>query len=283
VRNFVVPILLSVSLTTALHAAPKLCNISPAILDVYRHPVTATSAEWAATRNTMNDLMNASCADGPKDEASRAVIFSLLEKEMSLDYTAVFESWQKRSGKPLSEGAFEGVLYFQRDLLTYIDRIVSPRDLEYQNTILEYANGRAISKLGRSVVTRVIEQSGKHPSSLHGLGQKNRQEEAFRAIGYWLDPDDSTLTAAEKTRHSIELTGILPPDGLLRSDLHSRMVATVVEALAHSDERRVEEKIRAWRHTYENANGTGDSIAALAQKAADQIKIKAEARAKNQS
>jgi hypothetical protein len=119
---------------------------------------------------------------------SRAMIFSVLEKEMALDYTPVFAAWQARRGKPLSEGAFEGVLYFQRDLLAYVDRMVSPRDLQYRDTILEYANGLAISKLGRSVKDQVIEHSGMRPKSLHGLGQKNRQEEAFRAIGYWLEP-----------------------------------------------------------------------------------------------
>jgi hypothetical protein len=280
-RSITLSALLTVSLAMSVQAAPKThpCGVSPALVDVYRNPTSATSAEWTAARKAANDLMLTSCeAGGPKDKASRALIFSLLEKELTVDYDAVFAAWQKRSGKPLSESAAEGVRYFQQDLLSYIDRIVSPQDLPHRRIILEYANGLAIAKLGRAVKDEVIQQSGRRPKTIYGLVRQNRQEEAFRAIGYWLDPADATLTAAEKRQHAMEIAGVLPPDGVLHSDLHTRMVTTVVEALGHSDETQVEEKIRSWRHTYENANGTGDTIADLAQKSADKIRTRAQAK-----
>jgi hypothetical protein len=283
-RSVVLSILIAASAVTvsaATRAVP--CKVSPSILEVYRYPTSASSAEWVASRKAVSDLMLRSCeAAGPEDRVSRATLFALLEKEMNVDYQAVFATWQKRNAKPLSESASEGVLYFQRDLLTYIDQIVSPRDVQHADAILEYANGLAISKLGSAVKDRVVQQAGMRPKAIYGLVQQNRQEEAFRAIGYWLDPSDPTFTPAEKRRHALELTGILPGDGLLRTDLHMRLVTTVVEALAHSDEAEVEEKLRAWRHRYENANGTGDTIAEVAQMSADRIRSRVQAKSKSQ-
>jgi hypothetical protein len=97
----------------------------------------------------------------------------------------------------------------------------------------------------------------------------------MRAIGYWLNPSDPTLTSDEKRVFALFVAGALPPDGQVLSGAHTRVVEAIVEALGNSDVPEIEGKLRAWRHTYENANGTGTTLGRLALEAADRIKTRA--------
>ncbi|MDQ3280297.1 MAG: hypothetical protein M3Q69_02680 [Acidobacteriota bacterium] len=267
-------IVVTLLLASAARAAP--CSLSPAVLAPLRHPTAATDGEWKESRKALYRLMtDAACAKGPADASSRAVLFDLLEAEMTLDYKQLFKEWERRDGKPLSEGAAEGPLVLQRDLLAYIDRIVTPRDLPYRDVILQYANGTAIARLGREVRLDVKKQAGTSPKFLHGVARRSSQEEAFRAIGFWLDPADTTLTPAEKREFAFSIAGALPPDGTVLLGPHEREVTTIVQALGKSNVPEIEEKLRAWRHAFENRNGAGHSLARITQEAADQVRARA--------
>jgi len=270
-------LMLSALLGFAAHAAPAdtSCELSPSVLDVYRKPLSATSAEWRASRDAVNAVFATRCASGPRSAASRAVLFAVLEHEMTLDYDAVFAAWARQDGKPLSEGAGEGIAYFQKDLLEYLDRITAAKDVAHKDVILRYANGTAIAKLGRAVKKEVFKQAGTPPQHFYGLIEHNPQAEAMRAIGYWLRPSDDTLTADEKRDFALFVAGALPPDGHVLSGAHARAVETIVEALGNSDVPEIESKLRSWRHAYENASGTGTTIGRLAGEAADKVRSRA--------
>lgn len=263
---------LLVLLAAGAHAKPSDCAVSPAVLDVYSHPLTATKEEWRARLAGFEAMISGTCVDGPADAASRAVVFRFLEKEMTLDYAGVFKAWRAEDGRPLSEGAAEGFVLLQRDLLAYIDRIVVPSDVRHRDIILTYAGGRAISRLGAAVKDDVLRNAANPPARLHGLVGQNTQTEAMRAIGYWLDPASTVLTPAERAGHAKILVTALPKDGLLRDfDSHRRFVATALEALGRSDSAEAEEAIRAWRNVYIVHYGAGDELEDLATRSANAI------------
>lgn len=268
--------ILATVLCVAAHAAPAMppCELSPAALEVYRKPLSATAAEWRASRDAVNAVITKRCPSGPASAASRAVLFAVLEQEMTLDYDAVFTAWARQDGKR-SEGAGEGVAYFQKDLLDAIDRITSAKDVAHKEIILKYANGTAIAKLGRAVRAQVLRQAGTPPEHFYGLVEQNPQAEAMRAIGRWLSPSDTTLTADEKREFALFVAGALPPNGHVLAGAHTRAVETIVEALGNSDVPEIEGRLRSWRHSYENVNGTGTTLGRLALEAAEKVKQRA--------
>jgi hypothetical protein len=263
-------IALAASLALPIAASP--CELSPSVLEVYHHVTTATASEWKASRQSLNRLLSETCADGPRSAVSRDVLFRAVAQEMTLDYKQVFAAWAQQDGTPPAEGSAEGIAMFQRDLLDYLDRIVTPNDLPRKDIILAYANGQAIARLGKSVKRDVFKQAGTPPKRLSGLVQHDAQAEAMRAIGYWLVPTDATLTVSEKRQFALFVAGALPPDGVVLGGSHTRAVTAILEALGRSDVPEVEEKLRDWRHLYENRNGTGDTISRIAQESADRVR-----------
>jgi hypothetical protein len=275
-RHVILSVALAVSL--AAHAAPKNapkatpCTVPASLLDIYSNLENVTAAEWNAARTTARGVIKACTAAAPKDPASRALLFSLLKQEMLVHYDPLLVTWQKRGDDYTMESTSEGILSFQRELLEMMDRMVSPQDMAHANIILEYANGLAISKLGREIKEQVLLQSGGRARFIYGLVLHNRQEENFRAIGYWLDPADKTLTAAEKSQFALTIAGALPRDGVINNEAHARFVTTIITALGNSSDPKVEEKLRAWQGMHEGAAGSDSSIADLAGQAADTIK-----------
>lgn len=265
----------------AAHAAPKKsvpCTVPASVLDIYSKVENASGAEWDAARTATRNVIQACTAAVPKDPASRALLFSLLKQEMLVHYDPILSKWQTRADEYTAESTAEGILSFQQELLALIDRMVVPADVEdvhHKSIILEYANGLAISKLGPAIKDEVLLQSGGRARFIYGLVLHNRQEENFRAIGYWLDSADKTLTAAEKSKFALALAQALPQNGIVNNEAHARMVTTILDALASSSDPAVEEKLRAWQGVYASVAGAGSSIAVLAGKTADKIKSRA--------
>lgn len=267
---------ISSAVWAASASGPKVkpCTVTADMLSVYRDPAGASDQEWRAARNMALDLMVSECrATGPRRGPERAAVFELLEREMLVDYADVFAAREKRTGKPLSESAAEGPMYFQRDLSEFIDRIVTPEDIQYKEVILRYGGGLAISKLGKAVRSAVFRQAAEPARSFYGVEMRSPQVEAIRAIGYWLDPASPVLTAAERKEWAQVLATLLPNDGiLLDAEHHPRLVRTALEALSRSDSTEAEQTIRTWRNVYQNNYGRGDSLEILAQEAADKIR-----------
>src|SRR5437763_12419877 len=264
-------VLLVAALATTVGASADPCKLRDELLNPYRSPATATREQWRLTKDAVSALESKSC-DGPRDEASRAVLFQIVEKEMTLNYGRILQDWEKQDGRPVSEGAVEGLSIFQTELLAYVDRITSPRDLPFRNTILRYGNGLAISKLGRPVVDAVVEQASHPPAALDGTIRHNAQEEAFRAIGYWLAPENNVIDAAEKQRLGRFLAGALPPDGVTGSGLQYRFTETLLRAIGNSDDGDVEAALGAWRQKHENSQGSGGSLDRIAGESLEKIR-----------
>ena len=241
-RPVVLGLALALTVSVAAHAAPKAkakapCTVPASVLDIYSNVANASAADWNAARTTTRDVIKACTEAAPKDPASRALLFSLLKQEMLVHYDPILTAWQTRGDEYTAESTSEGILSFQQGLLALMDRMVTPQDIEHANIVLEYANGLAISKLGREDAEQVLIQSHARARFIYGLVLHNRQEENFRAIGYWLAPSDKTLTAAEKRKYALAIAEYLP---------NARFTKTVIEALEKSDDPAVKEKLRAW-------------------------------------
>ena len=247
-RQVIVTLALAVSF--AASAAPKAapCSVPASILDIYTNVETASAADWNAARTTTRGVIKACTAAPPTDPASRALLFSLLKQEMLVHYDPILDAWDDRGDEYTTESMPEGILSFQQELLALMDRMVTPKDMEHANIVLEYANGLAISKLGREIAEQVLIQSSARARFIYGLVLHNRQEENFRAIGYWLEPGDKTLSAADKRRYALAIAEHLPK---------AQFRKTLTEALGKSNDPVVKEKLRAFESPLPATRGEG--------------------------
>jgi hypothetical protein len=249
------------------------CTITRDVLKPYASPETASLADFAAARKTLVAMHTQRCSGKVWTASEKKVLFDWLAAEMSLDWQNVFTAWERR-GVKVDEFSAEGVAGFQRLLLEDLANVTTSADLGYRDTILRYADGTAIAKLGRQVYGEVL-AAAQRPALLSGLGRKHDpQEEAIRALGIWLDPADKRFTTDEKQQMTRALTGLLSADGSYRPREY-RMTVAVLKALGSSDSPEVVEKLSAWRHL----NATqGGGLAVEAEQAANAVRERIQAK-----
>ena len=254
-----------------LAADAQRCAISRDVLRPYT-TAAATHADFAASRRAFYARQSTACAGLAWSATEKDVLYQWLAKEMSLDWRSTFTAWQRRGAK-VDEFTSEAVAHFQRDLLETIDAVTTSADLAQRETILRYAGGRAIASLGSEVRADVL-AAATRPALLAGLGRKhNAQEEAVRAIGYWLDPADKSIDADEKRQMARVVTGLLSIDGSVEPDAY-KATTTILWALGRSDSADAAQKLSAWRHLNESKGGHLVAEADQALKAVQQ-RIKA--------
>lgn len=228
------------------------CTISRDVLRPYTAPA-ATPQDFAASRRAFYARQSTACVAMPLSATEKGVLYRWLAKEMSLDWQSTFTAWERRGGK-VDEFSSEAVAHFQRDLLETIDAVTTTADVGHRETILRYAGGEAIARLGAEVRADVL-ASAQRPAPLAGLARKHDpQEEAVRAIGYWLDPANKAFNVDEKRQMASVLTGLLSGDGSVKSGQY-RSTITILWALGRSDSADVEQKLSAWRHLNEARGG----------------------------
>lgn len=212
------------------------CAISADVLRPYAS-ARATQADFATSRRALYARQSTACAATPWSAAEKDVLYRWLAKEMSRDWRSTLTD----------EFASEAVAHFQRDLLETIDAVTNSGDVAHRETILRYAGGKAIAKLGPAVRAEVL-AAAQRPTLLAGLGRKHdAQEEAVRAIGYWIDPADKSFNADEKREMARVVSGLLSDDGSVRPGGY-KSTTTILWTLGRSNSAQVEQKLSAWRH-----------------------------------
>ena len=151
-------------------------------------------------------------------------------------------------------------------LRAYLDEIVDPtRDSPYTNMILKHGNGLAISKLGPTVKSRVLEIA-----STQQLGNElhDQQIEAFSALGYWLSAHDNRFTAEEKTLFTMLLLRALPAPDTVAGGRETKLARTILAALGNSTQPQVAQALRNWAQVNQAARAYESALASTAKTAA---------------
>jgi len=142
---------------------------------------------------------------------------------------------------------------YDGELLDYLDEITTPQDTKYKSVILKFANGNAIAQMGRAVKPEVLAMATQWtPEKMYNSVRRNDQAEAVRALGYWIDPGDRTLTESEKREVSELLLGLLPAErpsirsSPEMSSAEHRVTQAAVEALGRSGDALVAQSLLKW-------------------------------------
>ncbi len=189
--------------TSALAAAP--CTLDREVLLPYELGAAATEEQWRDSRRAIMDFTE--CDASAIDAASRRLFFEVVRAEFEADHKPALERWVAK--RPESEALFEAIRIFEYRLREVMDRIVTPDDGAFAETILAYGSAKAIAALGPAVQRDVIRQLGK-PGHAYGVAkQYDAQREAVGALGYWIDPADDSFSAAEKATFVAILTSLL--------------------------------------------------------------------------
>ena len=236
--------------------AAQPCTITREVLKPYAAPATATQADFAASRAALVEVHTNRCTGKVWTAAEKRVLYEWLVQEMSLDWQSVFAAWGRRGQTVDADLAWEGPLHFQRQLLEDVANVTTSADLAYRDTLLRFADGNAIAKLGHAAYADVL-AAAQRPALLVGLGRsRNPQEEAIRALGIWLDPDTPGFTAGEKADMARVLMGLLSDDLSYRSPVEYKMTNTLLRALAQSDSAEVAQRLSDWQKLNEAKGGS---------------------------
>jgi hypothetical protein len=238
----IVSAFLTVLLTTAMTAQAHDCTISESVLLPYTHGNAATRLQWRQSGDAFENLY-ARCPAGPADRASRAIFFQLVDLVFKAGETA-------GRGEPdldRSEAAWESANQYEFDLRQYMDRIVNEKDVEFKSVILKTANGLAISRLGPDVKYDVFRIANVADPATVGAGHHAAYIQAFAAIGYWIDPDESRFASDEKREMTNLLLSKLSPyaDRPLIGQPYAA-ANSLLTALAHSDSPEVMKTLQDW-------------------------------------
>ena len=271
-----ISVLLSfVVLTTQAVASPGRCAVaanSP-LLRAVRDPENTSEQVWRSASRELNRLM-AECPDGPTDEASRRRFFNdYVAREFALDYRALGALWEKR-GEGLTTGGWESIEYERIELLNYLDRIVDPkRDQPYANIILDYGNGQAMARLGRSVKDQVLLRA--RPGG--GNQKPERRAEAIRALGHWTSARYSEFSRAEKQTFVSTIVEALPDPKAPMLSEQIILSRACIEALGRSSDLDAAKVLTSWASSQEQEKRFATELVVLARKAADAIRRRAAA------
>jgi hypothetical protein len=243
------PFVLSLAIValSALGQARASCALSAVDVRAWDSPDTSTYEEMALAKRHI--LRFIACRSRP-DAASRAVLFHVIEKEFTFPYTEVRRRWMKargsRGGGKSTRAESESQVHFEEGLSRYLDRTVGRDDLPFKRIILELGSGRAIAALGREIRHEVVRQAGT-PTGPKGLTRHYPQAEAFKALGYWLDQDDETLTREEKLTVQTLLLESLPKKAFLSGRrIQTPVTDAVLTALGHASDPHVADAVMQW-------------------------------------
>jgi hypothetical protein len=232
------------------------------LLKPFVHPYAASHAEWTAAARTFATVMKANPA-GPSDAESRDAVFAYIDGKLSLDYDRLCAIWT--NGRA---GSGDGCVSEEEHntLRTYLDAIVDPaRDAQYTGMILKHGNGLAISKLGPTVKSRVLDMASvQQPAEpFH-----DPQIEAFRALGYWLLATESRFTTDEKAQFTAQLLRTLPPADTVAGGRETFMARTIIQALGNSSRPDVAKALLTWAQVNQSTREYASPLAANAKTAA---------------
>jgi hypothetical protein len=257
---------------TAVAAPRQGCLIGKdsALLKPLMHPYAASHEEWTAAARVFASVMHA-CPNGPSDGKSRERLFDYIDGKLSLDYDRLCAVWTKGSA-----GSGDGCVSEEEHntLRTYLDTIVDPaRDSHRTGTILKHGNGLAISKLGQTVKSRVLDMAST-PQAVEPF--HDPQIEALRALGLWLLPNENRFTTEEKAQFTTLLLHALPPAEHVAGGRETVMARAVLQALGNSSRPDVAQTLRAWAQMNQSALSYASPLAANAKSAAVAVEKRAQ-------
>jgi hypothetical protein len=253
---------------SAAAAAAHPCTIAQSS-DLFRPliaPETAGRAEWRASSRAAYQLMRA-CPSGPVDAESRRLFFRFIDQQFSLDYDHLQTVWAQQ-GEPLSEGGLEAVHYFRRDLLEYLDKIVTPADETAAPILLRHARGAALAKLGNGVKGQVIALAQSKRVSKR-WAERDEQVAAIDALGQWLL--SSAVSDADKRQFVAVIERALPPADDVPGGRVQAVAVAAIRALGNSSSAEVQQKLVAWADDYAKVNGADNDVANAAKDAVNAI------------
>jgi hypothetical protein len=233
-----------------------------ALLKPFSHPYTASHAEWTAAARVFASAMKA-YPGGPSDAESRNAVFEYIDGKLSLDYDRLCAIWT--NGRT---GSGDGCVSEEEHntLRSYLDTIVDPaRDARYTGMILKHGNGLAISKLGPTVKSRVLDMAAEPQV---GEPFHDPQVEAFRALGYWISDSDNRFTTDEKAQFTTLLLHALPSAETVAGGRETLMARTILRALANSSQADVAQTLRKWAQLNQGRRAYASPLAANAKTAA---------------
>jgi hypothetical protein len=238
---------LAIVALSGLGQARASCALSAVDVRAWDSPDTSTWEEMALAKRHV--LRFIACRSRP-DAASRAVLFHVVEKEFTFPYGEVGRRWMKargsRGGARSTRAESESQVHFEEELSRYLDRTVGPDDLPFRRIVLEFGSGRAIAALGREIRHEVVQQAGT-PTGPQGLTSHYPQAEAFKALGFWLDQDDETLTRGEKVTVQTLLLESLPTKAFLTGHrIQTPVTEAVLIALGHASDPHVADAVMQW-------------------------------------
>ena len=261
ILSFLAGLMTSFAVTAA---ASDSCALDRAVLMApLRHPETAKPPEWHDSLVVLYRVMR-SCPKGPADRENRDLLFDYVNSKLSLDYVHLCQVW---TGGHAEDGC---IGEDQQDLRDYLDRIVDPiLDLRYADVILEHANGRAIAKLGRPVMDRVLAMAVTEPNHLRA--GHDQQIAAITALGVWLAPN-SDFTTGEKGEFLEAIRSVRPPGDKVAGGRPHTIVRACLQALAKTDSPAVRQLLLAWADVYEAKYlRAEDELPRIARKGAEAI------------
>lgn len=233
-----------------------------ALLNPFSHPYTASHAEWTAAARVFATVMKANPA-GPADAESRDAVFAYIDGKLSLDYDRLCAIWT--NGRA---GSGDGCVSEEEHntIRNYLDAIVdAERDVQYTGMILKHGNGLAISKLGPTVKSRVLDMAS---TQQPGEQLHDPQIEAFRALGYWLSATDNRFTSEEKAQFTTLLLHALPAPDAVAGGRETKMARTILQALGNSTRLDVAQALRNWAQVNQATRSYASPLAASAKTAA---------------
>lgn len=233
-----------------------------ALLKPFGHPYAASHAEWTAAARAFATVMKAN-PTGPSDAESRDAVFAYIDGKLSLDYDRLCAIWT--NGRA---GSGDGCVSEEEHntIRTYLDAIVDPaRDVQYTGMILKHGNGLAISKLGPTVKTRVLDMaSTQQPlEPFH-----DPQIESLRALGYWLSATENRFTPEDKAQFTTLLLHALPPADTVAGGRETAMARAIIQALANSSRPDVAKALLTWAQVNQATRAYASPLAASAKTAA---------------
>lgn len=240
--------------------AEQPCTLPDPVLAPYR--ANSTLADYKNAIVTMEDFM-ALCGSRQLSGPTRMLFFQVVSQEFAPGRDEVIDHLLAGTS---SEGPYEMVNQYQRHLRDFMDTIVTSNDKGYSDVILAYGGGKAIAALGPSI-KKQVHAALAPPVTFFGYhGPYSTQLDALNAIGQWIDPSETRFSPKDKAFFAKILTeGMNVSPGAFSSNTQ-RQLFTTLDALGHSDDPDVEQKVRDWAAKRDAADGNKNHALKVAEK-----------------
>ena len=268
-----VPLLLSVLAGSSGSAESKSCVVaaqSP-LFGALVAPESASNESWRALHREMRRLIR-ECPGGPSNPESRRLLLQFIERYLDLDLTRLMKVWDQQR-QSLSEGGLEAMAEGRNDLRTYFDDVVAGDEQgDAYRVVLKHGSGKAIAKLGPRAKKEVLKSAAtKGPKSRPFYARHDQQVSALETLGFWIDPNETRFSAAEKSEFSDALMSAIPPPSHIPGGMGHTLARKALTALAKSDQENTQKRVLKWANERGGMWGPDDEFALLAQKALNDI------------